>query len=161
MDAAWMYDVLMRRLDEKPLYWENHESFRRLLIVGGMALVCGVFFFEGWLGTMNWVSGVIAFIFCFLLHPRQYSIYPDCLVVEWWYFRRKVVRYEYVTELLGSRAGFLNQLAVITRGPAPRYSFGYTSISPRKIEVFARRLEEALNRHRFYIGLEPITVERA
>ena len=151
----------MWRQGEKPLYSENHEAFRRLLIVGGIAFVCGVFFFEGWLATMNWVSGMVALGFCFLVYPRQYSIYPDRLVIEWWYFRRKVVRYEEVTELLGSSLGFAKHLAMITRGPAPDYSFGYTSISPRKIEVFASRLEEVLNRHRFYTGLEPITVERA
>ena len=34
----------MQRQEEKPLYRENHEAFRRLLIVGSISVVIGVFF---------------------------------------------------------------------------------------------------------------------
>ena len=34
----------MRRQEEKPLYWDNHEGFRRLLIIGSISLVVGLFF---------------------------------------------------------------------------------------------------------------------
>ena len=160
----------MSRQAEKPLYWDNHEAFRRLLIMGGASMVIGVFYGEqasegflvswmgNWLPIVMWASGLLILSMCFLLHPRQYSVYPDSVAVEWWYFRRKVIPFDEITQLkiwsnLGKR-----QLTIISRGP--NYEFGWESISPRKVEVFAERLGEALNRHRFYAGHTPIIIQR-
>ena len=160
----------MSRQAEKPLYWDNHEAFRRLLIMGGISLVIGVFYAEqastgplvawmrAWFPIVMWASGLFILAMCFLLHPKQYSIYPDRFVVEWWYFRRKVIPFDEINELkiwsnLGKR-----QLTIISRGPT--YEFGWDSISPRNVLAFAERLEETLNRHRFHAGRAPITVVR-
>ena len=159
----------MQRQAEKPLYWDNHEAFRRLLIMGGISLVVGVFYADrastgalvawmrDWFPIVMWASGLLILAMCFLLHPKQYSVYPDRLVVEWWHFRRKVIPFDEITQLkawsnLGKR-----QLIIISRGPD--YEFGWESISPRKVEVFADRLEEALNRYRLYAGLESIQIQ--
>ena len=34
----------MQRQGGKPLYWENHEAFRRLPLVSSISVVIGVFF---------------------------------------------------------------------------------------------------------------------
>ena len=154
----------------KPLYWDNHEAFRRLLIMGGASLVIGVFYGErasggvlgswmgSWLPIVTWGLGLVILAICFLLHPKQYSIYPDRYVVEWWYFRRKVIPFDEITELkVWSNMG-KKQLTIISRGQ--NYDFGWESISPRKALPFAERLEEALNRHRFETGRKPITIQR-
>ena len=85
----------MQRQGKKPLYRENHEAFRRLLIVGSISVVIGVFFTDkvassellgwmrGWVSTVMWGSGLMVLALCFLLNPKQYSIYPDSLLVEW------------------------------------------------------------------------------
>ena len=39
------------------------------------------------------------------------------------------------------------------------FEFGYNAIAPRRVEIFAQRLEEALNRRRFYAGQEPIVIQ--
>ena len=160
----------MQQQQERPLYWDNHEAFRRLLIVGSACLVMGFFFGDrvvsgglmtwtkSWFPTVMWASGLMVLALCFLLHPKQYSIYPDSLVVEWWYFRRKAIPFDEVTELkawsnLGKR-----HIIVMSRGED--YDFGWDLIAPRKIEVFAQRLEEAINRRRFYIGRDPIQIQR-
>ncbi len=159
----------MSRQTEKPLYWENHEAFRRLLIIGGISLVIGVFYGEAastgflvawmkdWFPMVMWASGLLILAMCFLLHPKQYSIYPDSLVVEWWHFRRKTIPFKEITELKTWSNMGRTQLTIISRGP--NYEFGWESIAPRKVEVFAERLEEALNRHRFRAGLEPLQVK--
>lgn len=160
----------MSRQAEKPLYWDNHEAFRRLLIMGSVSLVIGVFYGErasagalvswmqDWFPIVMWGSGLLILAMCFLLHPRQYSIYPDSVAVEWWHFRRKVIPFDEITQLkiwsnLGKR-----QLIIISRGPNDE--FGWESMAPRKVEVFAERLGETLNRHRFYAGRDPITIQR-
>ena len=160
----------MSRQAEKPLYWDNHEAFRRLLIMGGISLVIGVFYAEqasagplvawmrAWFPIVMWGSGLLILAMCFLLHPKQYSIYPDRYAVEWWHFRRKVIPFDEITQLkIWSNMG-KRQLIIISRGPD--YEFGWECISPRKVEVFAERLGEALNRHRFYAGRAPITIQR-
>ena len=158
------------RQAEKPLYWDHHEAFRRLLIMGGASLVIGVFYGEQassgllvswigkWLPVIMWGSGLVVLAMCFLLHPKQYSIYPDSLAVEWWYLRRKVIPFDEITDLkIWSNLG-KKQLTIISRGPD--YDFGWNSISPRNVLAFAERLEEALNRRRFYAGRDPIVVVR-
>ena len=160
----------MQEQEEKPLYQDNHEAFRRLLIMGGISLVVGVFYGEqasasdllawmrDWFPIVMWASGLVILAMCFLLHPKQYSIYPDRFVVEWWHFRRKVIPFNEVTELkIWSNLG-RKQLTILSRGP--NYEFGWECISPRKFEVFAERLGEALNRHRFYAGLDSLTIQR-
>ena len=159
----------MRRQDEKPLYWDNHEAFRRLLIMGGASLVIGVFYGEqasegllvawmsDWFPPVMWGMGLAILAMCFLLHPRQYSIYPDSMVVEWWHLRRKVVPFDEITRVrIWSNLG-KTQLIIISSGP--NGEFGWECISPRKTEVFAERLGEALNRHRFYAGREPLQIQ--
>lgn len=153
---------------EKPLYFEYHEAFRRLLIMGGISLVIGFFFAEQvgsseifpWLDRwFPWFmrgSGLVIWSFCFLLHPRQYSIFADRLVVEAWYPRRKVVPFDEITELKAWTNMGRRQIIVLSRGET--YSFGFTLLSPRRIEQFAERLEEAMNRRRFYAGREPIQI---
>ena len=154
---------------DKPLYWEYHEGFRRLLIVGSVCFVIGAFlgdramsdsfmpWFAGWYPTFMWVSGLIILGFCFVMHPRQYSIYPDCLVVQAWYPRRKVVPFDEITELKAWTNVGRRHIIVISEGE--NYSFGWTLLAPRKIELFADRLEEAMNRRRFYAGLDPIEIQ--
>ena len=159
----------MWRQSEKPLYWDNHEAFRRLLIMGGISLVIGVFYSERastgvlvawmseWFPIVMWVAGLLVLAMCFLLHPRQYSIYQDKMAVEWWHFRRKVIPFNEITQLkTWSRMG-RKQLIIISQGP--NYEFGWECIAPRKIDAFAERLEEALNRSRFCSGLEPIQTQ--
>ena len=154
----------------KPLYWDNHEAFRRLLIMGGASLVIGVFYGEqasggifvswmgSWLPIVMWGLGLVILAMCFLLHPRQYSIYSDRYVVEWWHLRRKVIPFDEITKLkVWSNMG-KKQLAIISSGP--NGEFGWECISPRKTVPFAERLEEALNRHRFLAGRAPVTIER-
>ena len=160
----------MSQQSEKPLYSDNHEAFRRLLIMGGASLVIGIFYgaqasggvlgswMGSWLPIVMWGLGLIILAICFLLHPRQYSIYADRYVVEWWHFRRKVIPFDEITELkIWSNLG-KGQLTIISRGP--NCDFGWDSISPRKVEVFAERLGEALNQHGFYAGRAPITIQR-
>ena len=160
----------MSRQAEKPLYWDHHEAFRRLLIMGGASLVIGVFYVEQasagllvswmgkWLPVVMWGSGLLILSMCFLLHPKQYSIYPDSMVVEWWHLRRKVIPFNEITELkIWANLG-RKQFTIISRGPNDE--FGWQSISPRKALVFAERMEEALNRHRFHAGRAPITIVR-
>ncbi len=159
----------MLKQGEKPNYWDNHEGFRRLLIMGGVCLVFGVFFgdvvgppelrsvLEGWFPIMMWVMGAIILVFCFVLHPRQYSIYEECLAVEWWYPRRKVIPFDDVTELKAWTSVGRRHIIVLSRGR--NHSFGFEAIAPRKIEVFAERLEEAVNRRRFQAGREPIQLQ--
>ena len=79
--------------------------------MGSISVVIGVFFGDkmassellGWMrgsvSTVMWGSGLMVLALCFLLNPKQYSIYPDSLVVERWYFRRKVIPFEEMTEL--------------------------------------------------------------
>ena len=158
----------MLQQGEKPLYWDNHEAFRRLLLMGGASLVIGVFYGEqastgllvawmqDWFSIVAWVSGSLVLAMCFLLNPKQYSIYSDSMVVEWWHLRRKAVPFDEITQVkiwsnLGKR-----QLIIISRGPNDE--FGWECISPRKADAFAERLAEALNRHRFHAGREPIQV---
>ena len=159
----------MQQRDESPLYFDNHEAFRRLLIVGSICLVIGVFFgdkvasgnvlpwMQGWFPVLMWVSGLLTLAMCFLLHPKQYSIYSESLVVEWWYFRRKAIPFDEVTELKAWTNMGRRQLIVLSRGAD--YDFGWECIAPRKIEVFAQRLEEAINRRRFYAGRDPIQIQ--
>lgn len=158
----------MRVEKEKPLYFEYHEAFRRLLIMGGISLVIGLFFadqvgsteifpwLDRWFATFMVVSGVVIWSLCFLAHPRQYSIYGDRLEVEAWYPRRKVVPFDEITELKAWTNMGRRQIIVLSRGE--NYSFGFTLLSPRRIEPFAERLEEAMNRRRFYAGREPIQI---
>ena len=154
----------------KPLYWDNHEAFRRLLIMGGASLVIGVFYGEqasesalvswmgGWLPIVMWGLGLLILALCFLLHPKQYSVYRDRYVVEWWHLRRKEIPFDEITELkVWSNMG-KKQLIIVSRGP--NYEFGWECISPRKTAPFAERLEEAVNRHRFLAGREPIVLVR-
>ena len=152
---------------EKPLYWEYHEAFRRLLIMGGISLVLGFFadqvgssealpWLERWFQEFMWVSAGVIWSFCFLLHPRQYTIYADRLVVEAWYPRRKVVPFGEITELKAWTNMGRRQIIVLSEGE--NYSFGFTLLGPRRIEEFARRLEEAMNRWRFYAGMEPMQI---
>ena len=159
----------MQDQGEKPLYWDNHEGFRRLLIAGSASVVVGVFFankiasseflawMQGWFATASWASGLTALAMCFLLNPKQYSIYPDSLAVEWWYFRRKVIPLDEVTEIQARSLMGRGHIVVLSRGPD--YRFGFDAITPRQAETFARRLEEAVNRRRFYSGRDPIEVE--
>ena len=138
--------------------------------MGGVSLVIGVFYGEQasagllgswigkWLPVIIWGSGLFVLAMCFLLHPKQYSIYPDSLAVEWWYLRRKVIPFDEITELkIWSNLG-KKQLIIISRGPD--YDFGWNSISPRNALAFSERLEEAVNRHRFLAGRAPITIQR-
>lgn len=153
---------------DKPLYWEYHEGFRRLLIMGSVCFVMGAFFgdqvappellprLSGWVPTAMWISGLIILGFCFGIHPRQYSIYPDCLVVQSWYPRRKIVPFDEITELKAWTNVGRRHIIVISEGE--NYSFGWTLLAPRKIEQFADRLEEAMNRRRFNAGLDPIQI---
>ena len=159
----------MEQQQEKSLYFENHEAFRRLLIIGSISLVIGVFFgdkvassevfpwLQGWFPIFMWTSGLAVLALCFLVHPRQYSIYPDCLVVEWWYSRRKVIPFDEVTGLKAWTNMGRRHIIVLSRGRD--YDFGFNTIAPRKIEVFAQRLEETINRRRFYAGREPIQIQ--
>ena len=154
----------------KPLYRDNHEAFRRLLIMGGASLVIGVFYGEqasasalvswmgGWLPVVLWGLGLLILALCFLLHPKQYSIFPDRYVVEWWYWRRKEIPFDEITELkVWSNMG-KKRLIILSKGPS--YDFGWECISPRRTVPFAERLEEALNRHRFLAGRAPIALVR-
>ena len=159
----------MLRDEKKPLYWENHEGFRRLLIIGSISLVIGVFFgdkvgsgeafswLQGWFPMLMWISGLFILALCFLLHPRRYSIYTDCLAVEWWYIRRKVIPFDEVTELKAWSNMGRRQIIVLSKGKD--YDFGFQAIAPRQMELFAQRLEEAMNRRRFYAGRDPITIQ--
>ena len=159
---------MQRQQEEGPLYYENHEAFRRLLFAGGSCLVIGVFFSDkavpealGWLQTWGPVillgSGVLSLLMCFVLNPKQYSIYSDSLVVEYWYHRHKAVPFDQVTELKAWSALGKRNIIVMSRGP--NWEFGWDCIAPRKIETFADRLEEAINRHRFLAGREPIQIQ--
>ena len=111
-----------------------------------------------WLPIVMWGLGLVILAICFLLHPKQYSIYPDRYAVEWWYFRRKVIPFDEITELKVRSNMGKKQLTIISRGQS--YDFGWECISPRKALPFAERLEEALNRHRFLAGREPISLIR-
>ena len=48
------------------------------------------------------------------------------------------------------------KIIVLSKGED--YDFGFDAIAPRRIEVFAQRLEESLNRHRFFAGRDPIQI---
>lgn len=78
------------------------------------------------------------------------------MLVEWWYFRRKVIPFDEMTELKAWTNMGKRQIIVISRGPD--YDFGWNLIAPRKIEAFAQRLEEAVNCRRFYAGRGPIQI---
>ena len=159
----------MQEQSEKPIYWDNHEGFRRLLIAGSVSIVIGVFFADkvastefmawmrGWFHIMAWASGLMALAMCFVLYPKQYSIYPDSLMVEWWYYRRKVVPFDQVYEIEARSIMGRANITLWRRGPG--YEINYDSISPRQPEIFAQRLEEAVNRQRFYAGRNPIEVQ--
>ena len=162
------YDAEMLKQEGKPVYWDNHEGFRRLLIIGSISLVIGVFFgdkigwseifswLRGWFPIFMWTSGLATLAICFLVHPRQYSIYPDYLAVEWWYPRRKVIPFNEITELQAWTSVGRKKIIVLSKGED--YDFGFDALAPRRIGVFAQRLEESLNRHRFHAGREPIQI---
>lgn len=159
----------MQGQGEEPLYRDNHEGFRRLLIAGSVSVVIGVFFadrivssealawMQGWFATASWAIGLMALAMCFVLYPKQYSIYPDSLSVEWWYSRRKVIPFDEVTEIEARSIMGRGHIVLWRRGP--EFQFWYDSISPRQAEIFARRLEEAVNRRRFYAGRDPIEIQ--
>ena len=161
----------MSQQTDKPLYQEYHEGFRRLLILGSIPLVIGLFFGDKlgasevfpWIGewypTVMWAMGLMLLSYCFLLNPKQYVIYEDSVAVEWWYPRRKAVPFDEITELKIWSAVGKKGLMVLSRGPAPGYKFGCDTLTPREIEAFARRLEEAVNRRRFQNVRDPISVQ--
>lgn len=155
-------------MDEKakPLYTENHEAFRRLLIAGGITFVMGFFFDQQaadvlaplrfWFPLAMWICGLAAWSMCFVFYPRQYAIYDHGLAIEWWYPRRKVIPFDEIREL--EAKSFLGKQNLIVRSRGPDYEFGWEMLAPRRPEPFAQRLEEAMNRHRFQAGREPIQI---
>ena len=158
----------MQREDGKPIFTDNHESFRRLLIAGGVTLAVGYFFgervpendlFEGlrtWLSIAMLVCGAVAWSMCFVFSPRQYAIYDHCLMIEWWYPRRKVIPFDEIREV--EVKAFMGKRHIIVRSRGPNYEFGWNMLGPRRPALFAERLEESMNRRRFYAGLEPIQI---
>ena len=141
-----------------------------MLIMGGASVVIGIFYGEqasggilvswmgSWLPIVMWGLGFVILAMCFVLHPKQYSIYSDRYVVEWWHWRRKQIPFHEITDLkVWSNMG-KKQLTIISRGE--NYDFGWECISPRKVLPFAERLEEAVNRHRFLAGRDPIILVR-
>lgn len=158
----------MQQKEEKPLYTENHEAFRRLLIVGGITFVMGFFFAEemladgafevlrGWFPVTMWICGLAAWSMCFVLYPKQYAIFDDSLVIDWWYPRRKVIPFDEIREL--EAKSFMGRKQLIVRSRGPDYDFGWNMLAPRGPERFAERLEESMNRHRFYNGRDAIQI---
>ena len=156
----------MQQDKESPLYHEYHEAFRRLLLAGGVSFVVGFFFSQGvgfsvsalktWSMVAMFGAGALAMLMCFVLYPKQYSIYSDSLVVEWWYGKRKRVPYDKISELRAWNPMGKRNLIVVSR--YPNYNFDMDYLAPRKMDAFAERLEEAINRHRFFLGREPIQI---
>ena len=158
----------MKRDDGKPVYTDNHEAFRRLLIAGGVTFVVGFFFREvaptndvfqavrGWFALSMLICGLVAWSMCFVFYPRQYAIYDDCLAIEWWYPRRKVIQFDEIREI--EVKSFLGKRHIIVRSRGPDYDFGWNMLGPRRSAQFAERLEESINRHRFYAGREPVQI---
>lgn len=150
----------------KPPYTEHHEAFRRLLIAGGITFVMGFFFgqqmlsheafapLRSWFPPLMWILGLLGWSMCFIFYPKQYSIHEDSLVIEWWYLRRKAIPFHEIREL--EAKSFLGKRNIIIRSRGPDYEFGWHMIAPRNAVPFSERLEEALNRHRFRAGREPI-----
>ena len=151
---------------EKPVYSENHEAFRRLLIAGGITFVMGFFFgqqmlsheafapMRSWFPPLMWVMGLVAWSMCFVFYPKQYAIHDDSLVIDWWYFRRKVIPFDEIREL--EAKSFMGKRNIIVRSRGADYDFGWNMIAPRNAVPFSERLEEMLNRQRFRAGKEPI-----
>lgn len=150
----------------KPVYTENHEAFRRMLIAGGITFVMGFFFgqqmldndlFEalrGWFPVVMWIGGLVAWSMCFVLYPKRYAIYDDRLVIEWWYPRSKVIPFDEIREL--EAKPLMGKRNIIVRSQGADYDFGLEMISPRNAIQFSERLEETLNRSRFRSGREPV-----
>ena len=155
---------------EKLLYREYHESFRRMLITGGVLVTLGFYTngnfgnYDGnglmsWMGfwatLVAWVFGAFSLAICFLLSAKQFSIYPDCVVVEWWYPRRKVIPFDQIERMefwyvMGKKGLWL----LWDWGD----DFTFYQMAVRRVDDFAPRLEEAVNRHRFYGGQAPLSI---
>ena len=161
-----MYFV--QQQEGKSVYTENHEAFRRLLIVGGITFVIGLFFgdqlvtsdvfsiLRGWFPITMWICGLAAWGMCFGIYPKQYAIYDDGLGIEWWYRRRKFIPFDEIEEL--EAKSFAGKRNIIVRSSGRDYDFGWNMLAPRRPVLFVERLEESINRRRFRAGNDPIRV---
>lgn len=139
-----------------------------MLIVGGITFVMGFFFgdqlvasdllsvMRGWFPITMWICGLAAWGMCFVIYPKQYAIYDGGLGIEWWYRRRKFIPFDEIREL--EAKSFAGKRSIIVRSRGPDYDFGWDMLAPRKPGPFVQRLEESINRRRFYTGRDPIQV---